>query len=191
MRTLSMRILSSIFVATLISSSAIAQTTASQQFYRQMAEAYSAGDYDTVRMHAENLAALDQPRRSQYEAIITSLDSNNTAEVASLIAEVALSMVNSAPAPMVGAPSEPSTTESSSVASEPESPLNTTAFNKLEEGMNYSEVVRILGSEGDRVSHSTVLGTTRSTYQWKDGSRTVSASFTNDSLINMWQVGLR
>lgn len=72
-------------------------------------------------------------------------------------------------------------------------------YNKIENGMSYSHVVKILGYEGEELSRSKfdgVPGVTESIttimYQWvNDNGSNMNAMFQNDKLVNKAQFGLK
>ena len=64
-------------------------------------------------------------------------------------------------------------------------------FNRLEIGMPYKEVVKMLGREGKEDSRIELLGTTTTTYEWSEGlGRTVVLQFEDGRLSNRMQFGL-
>lgn len=65
-------------------------------------------------------------------------------------------------------------------------------FNRLEDGMSYAEVVKILGGPGEPMSRSTVGGTVTEMYGWKaGGGANMNAMFQDGKLIQKSQFGLR
>ena len=66
-------------------------------------------------------------------------------------------------------------------------------FNLIKEGMTYSEVVEILGSEGEVSSSSDMAGYKTVLYTWKGASAlsNMNAMFQNDKMISKAQFGLK
>lgn len=79
----------------------------------------------------------------------------------------------------------PSTTSSSGSAA-----VTYDAFSKLKLDMTYDEAKGVMGADGDETS-STKSGNYESkSYQWKDGSKRISARFRNGKLASRNQYGL-
>jgi ribosomal protein L37E len=66
-------------------------------------------------------------------------------------------------------------------------------FNKIKTGMTYSEVVKILGSEGEVMSENEMAGYKTEMYQWQGDSfvSNMNAMFQNRKLISKAQFGLK
>lgn len=70
--------------------------------------------------------------------------------------------------------------------------LNVLNFAKLTNGMKYSEVVKILGSEGENIGESDLPDLKTVMYQWKnDSGAFVKIVFQNDKLVDKVHTGLR
>ena len=86
---------------------------------------------------------------------------------------------------------------STSSAVEPAGPevnsnLSVANFNKLEKGMNYAEVAKILGSEGKIISNGEFGGVKTTMYEWKgDSGAFAKVVFQNDKLYDKAHTGLR
>ena len=64
-------------------------------------------------------------------------------------------------------------------------------FDQLDLGMSYKEVVKVLGRPGKEDSRMELLGTTTTTYEWKEGlGRMVFLTFEDDKLSSRMQFGL-
>lgn len=64
-------------------------------------------------------------------------------------------------------------------------------YNRVQSGMSYSDVVGIMGSSGQEVSSSDMMGITTKMYVWQNPSGSnMNAMFQNDRLINEAQAGL-
>ena len=75
--------------------------------------------------------------------------------------------------------------------SEPESGVTLANFQRLKNGMTYSEVVRVIGAEGELLSESEFAGTTTEMYQWKAGMMAnMNAIFQNGKMVSKAQFGL-
>lgn len=73
-----------------------------------------------------------------------------------------------------------------------DSNLNVVKFNKLETGMKYADVVKMLGSEGEVISDSDMSGVKTTIYKWSGASGAfVKAIFQNGKLIDKVHTGLR
>lgn len=73
-----------------------------------------------------------------------------------------------------------------------DSKLNVANFNKMETGMKYTDVVKILGSEGEVISESEMSGVKTVMYIWSGASGSfVKVIFQNGKLIDKVQTGLR
>lgn len=66
-------------------------------------------------------------------------------------------------------------------------------YNKLQDGMSYSQVTGILGKQGTEVSSNNIMGTKTVMYQWEgDGwASNMNAMFQNGKLISKSQLGLK
>jgi len=88
-------------------------------------------------------------------------------------------------------PFEPFTVESFDKISK-KSQVTLDNFQRIKMGMSYSEVVSILGEEGEEVSRSDFAGRTTASYDWKgENLAIVSVVFQNDSLLYKSQFGLK
>ena len=76
--------------------------------------------------------------------------------------------------------------------------VNKTKYNQIQEGMSYSQVVKIIGSEGDELASNKIEGipglmpsVSTKIYSWANftGSN-MNATFQNDMLVNKAQFGL-
>lgn len=64
-------------------------------------------------------------------------------------------------------------------------------YDQIQEGMSYSDVVRIIGVAGTEQSRSTFAGITTVLYGWSNSNGSnMNAMFQNDKLITKAQVGL-
>jgi hypothetical protein len=91
-----------------------------------------------------------------------------------------------------------STTNITSPASEPgsgtrpNSGLTLASYQRLSEGMTYSEVVSILGSSGEELSRSDIAGINTVMYSWKTWSgANMNVMFQNGRLVSKAQFGLK
>lgn len=67
-------------------------------------------------------------------------------------------------------------------------------FNKLQSGMSYEEAVKIIGSKGEVMSESNLLGIHTIMYSWSGGGSAGANAiimFQNDRVISKTQIGLR
>ncbi len=81
---------------------------------------------------------------------------------------------------------------SATVAPQSDSKLNAANFNKLETGMKYADVVKILGSEGEIVGDSGLSGGKTVMYKWTgSGGSFVKVIFQDGKLLDKVQTGLR
>lgn len=65
-------------------------------------------------------------------------------------------------------------------------------FKRIKPNMSYTEVVEILGKEGEEVSSSDIAGITTVMYKWDGGFMAgMNAMFQNGKLINKTQMGLK
>jgi len=70
--------------------------------------------------------------------------------------------------------------------------LSLAKFNQLKDGMARSEVERILGGPGEKISSSTGGGVTFSVYKWQGPDYTsIILSFRDDKIMTKSQVGLK
>ncbi len=75
---------------------------------------------------------------------------------------------------------------------QPDSKFNGANFNKLDVGMKYADVVKILGSEGEIVTDSGLSGGKTVMYKWTDASGSfVKVIFQDGKLLDKVQTGLR
>ena len=81
---------------------------------------------------------------------------------------------------------KPDTTTSSSGTAA----VNYENFSKLKLEMSYDEAKGVMGGDGDETSSSKSGSYESKTYQWKDGSKRISARFRNGKLANRNQYGL-
>jgi uncharacterized membrane protein YeaQ/YmgE (transglycosylase-associated protein family) len=72
------------------------------------------------------------------------------------------------------------------------SPVTMAEFNRLQTGMTYSQAQQVIGSAGEEISRSELVGTVTVMYAWKnaDGSN-MNAMFQDGGLITKAQFGLR
>jgi Domain of Unknown Function with PDB structure (DUF3862) len=64
-------------------------------------------------------------------------------------------------------------------------------YNKIVEGMSYSEVVEIIGASGEELSRSDLAGTSTAMYSWvNSGGSNMNAMFQNGKLVSKAQLGL-
>jgi hypothetical protein len=105
--------------------------------------------------------------------------------------------VAASPAPASpGAPSTPTSTQKApQPPSGPAVGVTMENFKRLKNGMKYSEVVAILGKEGEEVSSSDVGGTSTVMYKW-DGDEggfgaNMNAMFQNGKMMSKAQFGLK
>lgn len=65
-------------------------------------------------------------------------------------------------------------------------------FMKLEDGMSYQAVCRLLGKDGTELSRSNLSGTSTVMYQWQNNDLSnMNAMFQNGQLISKAQFGLK
>jgi hypothetical protein len=66
-------------------------------------------------------------------------------------------------------------------------------FERLQDGMSYSEVKAILGQPGEQLSSSSLGGSTTVMYQWRaeEGFGNMNAMFQDDKMISKSQYGLK
>ena len=100
----------------------------------------------------------------------------------------------SAPTPVADKPDSEDTTTSdkptSTTSSSGSAAVNYDNFNKLKFDMSYDEAKGVMGGDGNETS-STKSGSYESkSYQWKDGAKSVRASFRNGKLSRRNQTGL-
>lgn len=99
----------------------MAQSSVVVQFYRQMTDGLNAGDYEAVRVAAENLSVLDTPRRQQHEAIAAAIAAGDT-DVVALVGELVDSLDTTAipDLPSASLPTiDPAATPEPAVVAEP------------------------------------------------------------------------
>lgn len=77
----------------------------------------------------------------------------------------------------------------------PEVPSDTVVtmaeFDRIQEGMTYGEVVKIIGSAGELLSQSNIAGMKAEMYAWKNANGSnMNAMFQEGSLIQKSQFGL-
>ena len=64
-------------------------------------------------------------------------------------------------------------------------------YARIKEGMNYSQVCRIIGVQGTEISRSSLAGITTVMYSWTNGDYSnMNAMFQNDRLVTKAQFGL-
>lgn len=64
-------------------------------------------------------------------------------------------------------------------------------FKKIKQGMSYKKVVKVIGSEGEEQSSSSVAGEEAVVYQWtSDSFGIASVTFENDKVVSKAQIGL-
>lgn len=85
----------------------------------------------------------------------------------------------------------PSNSTSSTSVAQPQITLS--KYNQLQDGMTYSEVVKILGKPGTEVSSSSVAGYKTVMIQWEGEGlgANMNAMFQNGKLISKAQLGLK
>jgi len=83
-------------------------------------------------------------------------------------------------------------TESKTVIQEPKV-ITMEKFLQLKEGMSYTDVVSIIGEEGDLSSSSEIAGYKTVLYTWKGTSlgSNMIATFQNDKMVSKSQFGLK
>lgn len=75
--------------------------------------------------------------------------------------------------------------------SEPRAGLTYANYRRLQEGMTYPEVVKVLGSNGTEMSRVDLAGSTTVMYSWQKWSgANMNATFQNGRLISKAQFGL-
>lgn len=84
--------------------------------------------------------------------------------------------------------------EASAIAAREAVVASMSEFNQIQDGMSYSDVVKIIGSQGEMMSSNSIGGYKTVMYKW-DGSGSfganMNAMFQNDKLISKAQFGLK
>jgi Domain of Unknown Function with PDB structure (DUF3862) len=105
--------------------------------------------------------------------------------------------VTKSPLPNVKASSSPAVTKSNQPSSVPSPTLGVTManFDQLKTGMNYEQVVTILGKSGKEMSSSEIGGIKTVMYTWEGDNggfgANMNAMFQNNKLISKAQFGLK
>jgi|GEM_PF-2378298 hypothetical protein len=90
-----------------------------------------------------------------------------------------------------GAAEAPSADAANGQGARPTGSLNAEAFNSIQNGMSYQEVVALLGSEGELESQSESGGTESRLYTWEDDSWGIAqVMFMDDKVVNKTQIGV-
>lgn len=72
------------------------------------------------------------------------------------------------------------------------SKINLENFIKLEKGMKYADVVKLLGSEGENIGETDIPGAKSVMYKWSGASNSfIKIFFQNDKLIEKVHTGLK
>lgn len=108
--------------------------------------------------------------------------------LAILILMGAFAFWSSISGPTVNAPASRATNPTSI---SPGAGLSMDNFNRIQTGMTYSQVVAILGSDGEEISRSDLAGYTTVMYMWKRWTgANMNATFQNGRLVSKAQMGL-
>jgi hypothetical protein len=82
---------------------------------------------------------------------------------------------------------------SESTTSEPMTGVTKANYNELKTGMTYSQVVQVLGKDGDELSSNEIGDIKTVMYKWDGDSfgSNMNAMFQNDKLMSKAQIGLK